>query len=49
MLVSEWGGTIPLLGGTHQTLDDVFRHLVMRLLKITDGVGEDIRLEVRDL
>ena len=49
MLVSEWGGTVPLLGDMGPKLDDVFGHLLDQLLHITEGATETDMVTVIDL
>lgn len=50
LLVSEWGGSIPLLGDIQGgRLDDVFGHLLRDLLQITEGAGDADQVEICDL
>ncbi|WP_438010731.1 hypothetical protein WME89_20000 [Sorangium sp. So ce321] len=50
MLVSDWGDSVPLLGGPGaDSLDDVFGHLLDGLLRITEGASESDQVEVMDL
>lgn len=48
-LVTAWGGTIPTIGSTAKTLDDVFGHLIDGLLEITADAAEDELVTVNDL
>lgn len=50
VLVSEWGGSIPMLGDVPRvTLDDVFGYLIDGLLRITENASEGEQIEVVDL
>ena len=49
ILVSEWGGSVPMLNDTVRSMDDVFGHFVDALLQITEGASASDVVEVADL
>lgn len=49
MLVSEWGGSVPLLGTAGTTLDEVFGHLLDQLISVTEAASESDVVTIIDL